>query len=203
MSRGVEAAVEVRAMTRSAFVLRGALAAGAAFGSATAAPFVRGALAQAGGGDVAVLNFALMLEYLETELYERAGRLALSSDVARLARELGAQEAEHVAALRAAVRQLGGRPERKPAFTFPMSDEKRFLSLAQSVEDVGVYAYNGAILALRSKELLGAAAGIGQVEARHAAAIRLARGMTVAPRAFDKTMTERQVRDAVRPLLED
>jgi rubrerythrin len=193
--------VQVDAMTRSAFVLRGALAAGAAYGSAAIGPFVREALAQ-GSGDVEVLSFALTLEQLEVALYEKAAELPLSSEVAALVREFGAQEAQHAASLRAAIGQLGGRPGASPAFTLPMSDEKSFLALAQSVEDTGVYAYNGAALAIRSPELLGAAAAIAQVEARHAAALRLARGLAPAPRSFDKTLTERQVRDAVRPLLE-
>lgn len=201
MSAGGET-VAVGGMTRGAFVLRGALAAGAACGAGAVTPFVRDALAQAGGGDVEVLNFALTLEHLETALYARAARLALSREVAALARDFGDQEAEHVSALTAAVRQLGGRPDRRPELTFPMSDEKSFLALAQTVEDVGAYAYNGAALALRSKELLGAAGSIAQVEARHAAAIRLVRGLAPAPRAFDKTLTERQARDAVRPLFE-
>jgi hypothetical protein len=195
--------IEVEGMTRASFVLRGAFAAGAAFGAGAIGPFVAQAFAQGGGGDIEVLNFALTLEYLETELYERAAKLPLSSEVAGLARGFGVQEAEHAAALKAAVEQLGGEPVERPQFTFPMNDEASFLALAQSVEDTGVYAYNGAVLAIESKELLGAAAAIAQVEARHAAAIRLARGVVPAPRSFDKALTARQVRDAVRPLFKN
>lgn len=195
--------VQVEGITRAAFILRAALAAGAAYGAGTIGPFVGQALAQDGGGDIEVMNFALTLEYLETELYERAAKLSLSSEVAGLARSFGGQEAEHAAALSAAIRQLGGKPVERPRFTFPMNDEASFLALAQSLEDTGVYAYNGAVLAIESKEILGAAAAIAQVEARHAAAIRLARGLVPAPRSFDKTLTERQVRDAVKPLFKD
>jgi hypothetical protein len=195
--------VEVEGMTRASFILRGALAAAAAYGAGTIGPFVGQALAQDGGGDIEVMNFALTLEYLETELYERAAKLSLSSEVAGLARSFGGQEAEHAAALSAAIGQLGGKPVERPRFTFPMNDEASFLALAQSLEDTGVYAYNGAVLAIESKEILGAAAAIAQVEARHAAAIRLARGLVPAPRSFDKTLTARQVRDAVKPLFKD
>jgi hypothetical protein len=193
--------VEVAGTTRAAFILSGALAAAGALGAGSAGPFVRAALAQS-GGDVEVMGFALTLEYLETALYERAARLPLSSDVAGLARQFRDHEAQHVAALRAAIGQLGGRPPQKPKFDFPISDEASFLALAQSVEDVGVYAYNGAVLAIRSQEILGAAAAIAQVEARHAAALRIARGLAPAPRSFDRTLTERQARDAVGPLFD-
>lgn len=192
--------VEVAGMTRGALLLRGALAAGAAAGTAAVAPFVTRALAQDSRGDVETLNFALTLEYLEVELYEQAAALGLSRELADVARAFGDQEAEHQSALIAAIRQLGGRPAARPRFTFPMTDEKSFLAIAQAVEDTGLYAYNGAILAVESGEVLAAAAAIAQVEARHAATLRLARGLEPAPRSFDKSLTPRQARDAVRPL---
>ena len=61
MSAPELAAVEVHGMSRAAFLTRGALAAGAVYGTGMVAPFVSRALAQAGGGDVGILNFALTL----------------------------------------------------------------------------------------------------------------------------------------------
>jgi hypothetical protein len=56
------AACEIHGMTRASFILRGALAAGAVYGTASVAPFVSQALAAPGGGDAEILNFALTLE---------------------------------------------------------------------------------------------------------------------------------------------
>jgi hypothetical protein len=193
--------VEVHGITRGAFVLKGALAAGAVYGAATVGPFVGSAFAQGGGGDVDIVNFALTLEYLEADFYEKGLSLGLSGDVKKLAKEFGDAEAEHVDALTATVKKLGGKPAKRPTFTFPVKDEKSFLKLAQTLEDTGVAAYNGAGPAIQSKEVLGAAGSIVQIEARHAAVIRLQRKQPPAPAAFDKTMDKASVLKAVQPLI--
>jgi rubrerythrin len=193
--------VEIHGVTRSAFILKGALAAGAVYGASTIAPFVGEAFAQSGGGDVDVVNFALTLEYLEADFYAKAASLGLSGDVKKLAKEFGDQESQHVDALTATVKKLGGTPAKKPTFMFPMKDEQSFLKLAQTLEDTGVAAYNGAGPAIEAREVLGAAGSIVQVEARHAAAIRLQRSQPPAPDAFDKPMDKAAVLKAVKPLI--
>ena len=50
--------IEVSGLTRSSFILRGAMAAGAVYGLGAVTPFVSQALAETGGGDVEILNFA-------------------------------------------------------------------------------------------------------------------------------------------------
>jgi hypothetical protein len=193
--------VEIHGITRGSFVLKGALAAGAVYGASTVGPFVGRALAQSGGGDVDVVNFALTLEYLEADFYAKASSLGLSGDVKKLAKQFGDEETQHVDALTATVKKLGGTPAKKPTFTFPIKDEASFLKLAQTLEDTGVAAYNGAGPAIQSKEVLGAAGSIVQIEARHAAAIRLARKQSPAPDAFDRTLTKAAVLKAVKPLI--
>jgi hypothetical protein len=189
------AAVEVHGVTRASFILRGAIAAGAVYGAGAVGPYVSNALAASGGGDVAILNFALTLEYLESSFYKVKGKaVGLSGAAKGLATTLGDQEQEHVVALTKAISAAGGMPAKKPKFVFPVTDEPSFLGLAYVLENTGVGAYNGAGPSLSNPQYLAAAGSIVQVEARHAAAIALLTSKKVTPDgAFDKPLTMAQV----------
>jgi hypothetical protein len=197
------AEIEVHGMTRSSFILRGALAAGAVYGTSAVAPFVSSALAQGGSGDAEILNFALTLEYLESDFYNVKGKqVGLSGMAKAYARQFGAEEQEHVLALTAAIKQLGGVATKKPKFVFPATDEKSFLALASVLENTGVGAYNGAGPSLRSKQVLASAGSIVQIEARHAAAINLLIEKSPTPnQGFDRPLTKAQVLAAAGPLI--
>src|ERR1700737_112548 len=197
------AACEVHGMTRASFILRGALAAGAVYRAGSVAPFVSQALAQPGGQDAEILNFALPLEYLEADFYTvKARQVGLSGQAKAYAAQFGAEEAEHVTALAATVKQLGGVPAKKPRFSFPATNESSFLALASVLENTGVGAYNGAAPMLRSKQLLTTAGSIAQVEARHAAAIELLLARTPTPNGgFDVPLSKAQVLAKAGPLI--
>lgn len=197
------AAIEVHGMSRASFILRGAMTVGAVYGATAVGPYVSGALAASGGGDIDILNFALTLEYLETDFYKVKGNsVGLSGEAKSLATLLGDQEAEHVAALSKAISAAGGTPAKKPTFVFPVSDQGSFLKLAYTLENVGVGAYNGAGPSLQNKQYLAAAGSIVQVEARHAAAIGLLVSQPVTPDgAFDKPLTKAQVLAKAGPLI--
>jgi rubrerythrin len=189
-------------LSRSDVLLKGALAAGAVYGALAVGPFVRRALAMTGSSDVDILNFALTLEYLESKFYEEAkSRAKASGELKSLVNLLASDEKQHVEALTATIKQLGGKPVAEPKFDFPYSGTGGFLKLAQTFEDTGVSAYNGAAPMIKSKEVLAAAGGIVQVEARHAAAIRLQNTEEPAPAAFDTPLDEKQVLKAVEPFL--
>jgi serine-rich repeat adhesion-like glycoprotein len=189
-------------LSRSEVLLKGALAAGAVYGTLAVGPFVRRALAMTGSSDVDILNFALTLEYLESKFYEEAkSRAKASGELKSLVNLLASDEKQHVEALTATIKQLGGKPVAEPKFDFPYSGIGGFLKLAQTFEDTGVSAYNGAAPMIKSKEVLAAAGGIVQVEARHAAAIRLQNKEEPAPEAFDPPLDEKQVLKAVEPFL--
>ena len=195
--------IEVAGITRSSFLVRGALAAGAAYGAASVSPFVRNALAS-GGGDVDILNFALTLEYLEAAFYtEGVKKAGLSSANLKLAKEIRDNETAHVDALTSAIKGSGGKPVSAPKVSFngATSSEKAFLKLAQVFEDTGVSAYNGAGPLISSPDVVAAAGSIVQIEARHAALIRLANSTTPAPDAFDRPLEKDAVLKAVMPFI--
>jgi hypothetical protein len=195
--------VEVHGLTRSSFILRGALAAGAVYGVSAVTPFVSQALAQAGGGDAEILNFALTLEYLESDFYNVKGKqVGLSGEAKSYAKLFGEEEQDHVQALTTVIKQLGGTPVKKPTFVFPAGSEASFLKLASVLENTGVGAYNGAAPSLQSKEVLAAAGSIVQIEARHAAAIDLLIGDSPTPHAgFDLPLTKAEVLAKAGPLI--
>lgn len=190
-------------LSRSEVILKGALAAGAVYGAAMVSPFVSRALSMSGGGDVGVLNFALTLEYLESSFYEEAKKRAgASGELKSLIDLVAKDEDEHVKGLTAAIVELGGKPATEPKFDFPYDDTAGFLKLAQTFEDTGVSAYNGAAPQIKSKDVLATAGAIVQVEARHAAAIRLQNGDEPSPDAFDPALNEAKVLKAVEPFIQ-
>lgn len=197
-------AIKVEGLTRSAFLVRGTLAAGAAYGLSSVTPFVSRALAQ-GSGDIDVVNYALTLEYLEAAFYTLAAKQVpgLSGGLKKLVLEIRDNEMEHVDALTATAKNLGGKPAAKPGVDFgnAFSTKASFLKTANAFEDTGVSAYNGAAPMIQSGEILAAAGAIVQVEARHASLIRLERGKPPAPQAFDKASDMATVLKAVKPFI--
>jgi serine-rich repeat adhesion-like glycoprotein len=176
-------------LSRSEVLLKGALAAGALYGTLAVGPYVRKALAMSG-------------EYLESKFYEEAkSRTKAGGELKSLVNLLAKDEKEHVEALAGTIKKLGGKPVAEPKFDFEYSGTSGFLKLAQTFEDTGVSAYNGAAPMIESKEVLTAAGSIVQVEARHAAAIRLQNKEEPAPAAFDTPLDEAQVLKAVEPFI--
>lgn len=142
--------------------------------------------------DARILNFVLLLEYLEADLYTAAEESgALEGDLLEFARVVGEQERQHVSFF---TETLGGDARAKPNFDFGDATEnpERFAASAKLLENTGVGAYNGQAANL-TKDALSAAARIVSVEARHAAWIRAILGEDPAPRATDRPLTEAQV----------
>jgi ferritin-like protein len=189
-------------VTRGGFLLKGVLALAAAGGAGAVGPFVARSLAATGRADAEGLSFMITMEYLQADFYAGALILPLTIEHRALVEQLRLQEGQHLGALNGAVRTLGGDPPSKPRFRLPdHEDEASFLRLAQALEDLGVSAYNGVVAALESREILAQTATIVQVEARHAAAVRLARGQRPSPDAFDAPLQRSQAIANLRPLM--
>jgi hypothetical protein len=182
--------------TRAQLIVRAAIVGGVA----AAGPLATRALADI-KDDVGLLEYLLSLEYIQSGLYRDAiKQTSLSSEVTRLASALRDQEVEHVDALRATIEDAGGRaPDRLPLdFGDALRSEGSFLKLANTLEDTAVSAYNGAAPRVESREFLAVFASIAQVEARHAALVRLAREKPPAPLPLDKSSNRQDVRTKIR-----
>ena len=71
-------------------------------------------------GDIEIVNYALTLEYLEAQFYADVIASGVVKDpaVGKIATKFGETEQQHVDALTAAVKQLGGTPAPKPKASF-------------------------------------------------------------------------------------
>ena len=198
-----EAAEEVAGHSRADFLRRAGLAAGGSLlasgalgafaGRAVAAP-PAAVPAQAPASDVAILKYALTLEYLEAAFYKEAvasGRL--HGSVRAFARKVAKDEATHVAALRQA---LGAQAQSSPKFDFHGTTRSRatFLETSYALENTGVSAYLGQAPNIQTPSILLTAASIVTVEARHSGAVGELLGRNISPSgAFDAGKTMDQV----------
>jgi hypothetical protein len=191
-----ETAESAQRHSRRAFLRTSGLAVGGAAVAGGLLP-TAGAMAATPKGDVAILNFALTLEYLESAFYASAIKHAgLTGEHKRLAHTVHAHEAAHVLALKKA---LGSAAVKRPMFDFgaAVQSQGAFTSTAIVLEDTGVQAYQGQAPFIKSNAIFKAAISIHPVEARHAAWIRNLGGMSPAPDAFNPALTKAQVLSAV------
>ncbi|HET8859522.1 ferritin-like domain-containing protein [Marivirga sp.] len=139
-------------------------------------------IANLGTGDIAVLNYAYVLEQLEADFYTKVyaafddGSLSAGGETETILTDLYKHEVIHREFLRAALADNA-----VPDLTFQYT-EGLFTSLdsvlatAMALEDTGVRAYNGAGQFFSNtdagRQYLTLAGKIVSVEARHASAIR-------------------------------
>ncbi len=174
-------------LTRAGFIVAG----GAAIAGLGALAPTTGAAVPA--SDREVLNYALVLEYLQAAFYTESERSkALKGRTAEAAKVVGAVERAHVKAFR---ELLGKKAVGRPHFDFQGVTEKEgsFLKTAVAFEDLAVAAYKGQARRIRSKSVLTSALGIHTVEARHAAWMRYLFDITPAANAFDEPLSRPEV----------
>ena len=158
---------------------------------------------QFGKGDIGILNYALTLEYLETAFYSDVVKSGLFKGAElETIRKFGDEEAQHVAALTAAVKQMGGKPAAQPKTEFPLQNAKSVLELAATVENLGAAAYLGQATNITSPEVLASALAIHSVEGRHASALNTLLGKPITPDgAFAKPADAKTVLRSVEPFI--
>ena len=134
--------------------------------------------------DARILNFFLLLEYLQEALYrEGLEHGGLTDKLAAYARTVGPQETEHAAYLAA---RLGdqARPRPKADFGAALSSSERFQAAAIDLEETAIAAYIGQGANL-TRGAVGTIGTLLSVEARQAAWLRSLAGAPPAPRAAD------------------
>lgn len=177
-----EALEAVGGDSRADFLRKTAVGGAALVGAVAAAPTAGAATSPR---DVAILNYALMLEYLQAAFYTEAEREgALRGKAAQAVGVVGPVERAHVSAFRKA---LGSAAAKRPTFNFQgtTEDQKRFLETAVAFEDLAVAAYKDQAPRIRAPAILAVAVSIHSVEARHAAWMRRLVGILPAASPFD------------------
>jgi Ferritin-like domain len=168
----------------------------------SAAPATTSSTAGSGSGDLAIVNYALTLEYLESQFYADVVKSGLfHGKTLRTLKSFGAEESAHVVALKHVAAGLGT-PAAKPTGKFPLTSASSVAKLAATVENLGAAAYLGQAGNIQSKEILAAALSIHTIEARHAATLNTLVGKSPTPQgAFAKPMTMAQVLAVVKPFI--
>ncbi|KAF7982285.1 hypothetical protein HWV62_28944 [Athelia sp. TMB] len=177
---------------------------------ALAAPYLVSALPfkhkRAAATDILVLQFADVLEQLETQFYSQALSTFQVSDFTtagffdaqipiQLFTSIQLDESTHSTTLQSAILAEGAKPISGCTFDFSsvLTDVATMAATARVVENVGVGAYLGAATLISDPQLLSAAATILTVEARHQTILNVLAGGSAIPASFDMALTPPQV----------
>ncbi|GGG39086.1 ferritin-like domain-containing protein [Christiangramia forsetii] len=136
-----------------------------------------------GKGDLAILNYAYILEQLEAAFYANVvtdtglSFSPVEDNEEQIFTELYYHEVIHREFFKKALNTVAPPGKVAPDLDFNFSsvdftDRQQVLTVSQILEDTGVSAYNGAGTLLENLDYLLVAGKIVSVEARHASAIR-------------------------------
>lgn len=158
--------------------------------------------ADLGEGDIGVLNYAYALEQLEAAFYTMvidSPYEGMTDDETSWLTDIRDHEVEHVDFLKEALGD-DAIPDLEVDFSaVDFSSRDSVLATAQTFEDLGVAAYNGAGKLIENADYLLAAGKIVSVEARHAAAVRDLVNMNSVAFAGDDVVDENGLDGAMEP----
>jgi len=126
--------------------------------------------------DLDILQFALTLEYLELNLYEKGVNMFNDTDFQNAGygvsarerfEEIIGQEMEHISMLQSTVKMMGDTPTSPCTYSFPITDVYSFLNVTDAVNGLGPSAYLGAGAFITNKLVLTVGSSIGIIEGRH------------------------------------
>jgi ferritin-like protein len=179
--------------TRATFLRRSVAAATLGVGALFAGESAEAAGIAKTKNDVAILQFDLVMEYLQAGLYTEAERLgALTPKTLGWARVVGAHERAHIVALKGL---LGRKVVASPTFNYGnvTSNERAFIRTAVAFEDLTAALLKWQAPRLDSRSIVAAAVTLHSVETRHAAWIRHLIGLQPAADAFDKPASQQKM----------
>lgn len=168
--------------------------------------------------DFGVLNYAYALEQLEAGFYatvvgDAAFSSTFSADEQAIFRDLAAHEGIHRDFFEAAIMGAGGTPipDLTPDFSsVDFASRASVLTVAQTFEDLGVAAYNGAGRYIENEAYLLLAGKIVSVEARHASVIAgliqdnaIAASGVIDTNGLDRALAPSAVLAAAAPFIEN
>lgn len=156
--------------------------------------------------DIGILNFALLLEELESAFYAavvRSGKIKDKEELEYM-RALGVHEATHVTFLRDVLAENATFQTRDISFNpsglaAVLKDRDTILNTAVSLEDTGVHAYNGAGPSLKDPTYILAAGSIVSVEGRHAAGVRTLLGRPATEPDSDRAVVDADLVPELNP----
>ncbi len=161
-------------------------------------------------GDVAVLQFAYMLEQLEADFYSRVVASFDGSDITKAEQavlgDIRNHEVLHREFLKSVLGSNGSFTVAPLYGTLNFVNRAAVLAAAKGFEDLGVAAYNGAAQYISDVNNLLIAGKIVSVEARHSAAIRdllSPLGSDFAPTSFDDAFSPSKVAFIAQPFIEN
>ncbi|KAI9449641.1 ferritin-like domain-containing protein [Lactarius psammicola] len=176
----------------------------------SAAPFRRGT----DNNTLLVLQFAHVLEQLETQFYKEALGKFQASDFTSAGfssadipiqqfTAIQSDEASHVTALEAVITSFGEKPLSTCKFDFSsvLTDVATMAPVARLVENVGVGAYLGAAHLVEDPVILTTAASIATIEARHQTILNVMQGGSAIPQGFDIPLLPQEVLAIAGPFI--